>query len=148
LEIIRGGAGRSEQARIGTFYRDGLGCTVRMQNDEVDRFQLGDVHVWFVYQNTALDENDFLKAIYLELRTDNVEEMKQKILAFGVKKLDLPDPHQIFAMMSSQCPFVVKLSRKRVDEFVASGVGKRFEPRPGRIMKEWLALKDESEELD
>jgi len=43
-----------------------------------------------------LMESDFLKAIYLELKTDNTEEIKQKILDFGVKKLDVPDPHLYF----------------------------------------------------
>jgi len=44
----------------------------------------------------------------------------------------------IFAMMSSKNEFVVKLSKDRVDALVASGTGKRFEPRPGRFMKEWI----------
>jgi hypothetical protein len=70
-----------------------VGCKARVNTDEVDRFQLEDVHFCFVYQSTALDESDFLKAIYLELKTDNTEEMKQKILPFGFKKLDVPDPH-------------------------------------------------------
>jgi len=73
-----------------------VGCKARVNTDEVDRFQLDDVHFCFVYQSTALDESDFLKAIYLEIKTDNIEEMKQKILAFGVKKLDVPDPHLYF----------------------------------------------------
>jgi hypothetical protein len=68
----------------------------------VDRFQLDDVHFCFVYQSTALDESGFLKAIYLELKTDNTEEMKQKILAFGVKKLDVPDPHLYFQAPGGQ----------------------------------------------
>jgi hypothetical protein len=59
-----------------------------MKSDEVDRFQLDDVHFCFVWQSAALDKSDFLKAIYLELKADNTEEMKQKILAFGVKTLD------------------------------------------------------------
>ena len=67
-----------------------------MKSDEVDRFQLEDVHFCFVWQSTALDESDFLKATYLELKADNTEEMKQKILAFGVKKLDVPDAHLLF----------------------------------------------------
>jgi hypothetical protein len=46
----------------------------------------------------------------------------------------------IFAMMSSKNEFVVKLSKDRVDALVASGTGKRFEPRPGRFMKEWIVL--------
>ena len=73
-----------------------------MKSDEVDRFQLEDVHFCFVWQSTALDESDFLKATYLELKADNTEEMKQKILAFGVKKLDVPDAHLYFQAPGGQ----------------------------------------------
>ena len=95
-------AARSDQDRIRKFYGDVLGCKVRMKNDEVDRFQLDDVHFCFVWQSTALDESYFLKAIYLELKTDNTEEMKQKILTFGVKKVDVPDPHLYFQAPGGQ----------------------------------------------
>jgi catechol 2,3-dioxygenase-like lactoylglutathione lyase family enzyme len=95
-------AARSEQDRIRKFYCDVLGCKVRVKNDEVDRFQLDDFHFCFVWQSTALDVSDFLKAIYLELKTDNTEEMKQKILAFGVKKLDVPDAHVYFQAPGGQ----------------------------------------------
>jgi catechol 2,3-dioxygenase-like lactoylglutathione lyase family enzyme len=95
-------AARSEQDRIRKFYCDVLGCKVRVKTNEVDRFQLDDLHFCFVYQSTALDENDFLKAIHLELKTDNTEEMKQKILAFGIKKLDVPDPHLYFQAPGGQ----------------------------------------------
>ena len=47
---------------------------------------------------------------------------------------------KIFAMVSSKGSFVVKLPKKRVDALVDSGVGSRFKPRPGRVMKEWLAV--------
>jgi len=47
---------------------------------------------------------------------------------------------KIFAMVSSEDQFVVKLTKKRVDELVTSGAGKRFEPRPGKLMKEWLVV--------
>src|SRR5215472_15598902 len=95
-------AARSEQDRIRRFYCDVLGCKVRVKTDEVDRLQLDDLHFCFVWQNTALDESAFLKAIYLELQADNVEEMKQKILAFGVKKVDVPDPHLYFQAPGGQ----------------------------------------------
>ncbi len=49
---------------------------------------------------------------------------------------------KIFAMMSSGGQFVVKLPVKRVDELVAAGHGERFEPRPGRAMREWFAVLD------
>jgi catechol 2,3-dioxygenase-like lactoylglutathione lyase family enzyme len=95
-------ATRSEQDRIRRFYCEVLGCKPRVKTDEVDRFQLDDVHFCFVYQSTALDESAFLKAIWLELKTDTTEEMKQKILAFGVKKLDVPDPHLYFQAPGGQ----------------------------------------------
>jgi catechol 2,3-dioxygenase-like lactoylglutathione lyase family enzyme len=95
-------AARSAQDRIREFYCDVLGCRVRVKTDEVDRFQLDDVHFCFVYQSAALDESDFLKAIYLELKTDDTEAMKQKILDFGVKKVDVPDPHLYFQAPGGQ----------------------------------------------
>jgi len=51
---------------------------------------------------------------------------------------------KIFAMISSQDAFVVKLPKSRVDELVQAGLGTRFEPGPGRVMKEWLAMTRES----
>jgi hypothetical protein len=47
---------------------------------------------------------------------------------------------KIFAMMTPDAEFVVKIPKARGDELVNQGVGERFEPGPGRIMKEWLAL--------
>lgn len=47
----------------------------------------------------------------------------------------------IFAMLSSQGAFVVKLPRRRVDELTSTGDGDRFDPGHGRLMKEWLALR-------
>ena len=95
-------AARSEQDRIRKFYCDVLGCKVRVKTEEVDRFQLDDLHFCFVYQSTALDESNFLKTTWLELKADNTEEMKQKILAFGVKKLDVPDAHLYFQAPGGQ----------------------------------------------
>lgn len=95
-------AARSEQERIRKFYGDVLGCKVRVRNDELDRYQLHDFHFCFIWQSTAADESHFLKAIYLELKTDNTEEMKRKILAFGVKKLEVPDAHLYFQAPGGQ----------------------------------------------
>lgn len=47
---------------------------------------------------------------------------------------------KIFAMVSAADEFVVKLPRARVEELEASGMGKKFDPGHGRLMKEWLAL--------
>lgn len=49
--------------------------------------------------------------------------------------------------MSSRQEFVVKLPRARVDELIAAGEGKRFDPGHGRLMKEWLAVDPASRKL-
>lgn len=103
-------AARSERGRIRRFYCDVLGCNANVRSDEVDRFQLADVHIIFVYQDTALDESSFLQAMYLELKTDDTDEMRRKILAFGVKKIDLPDPHLYFQAPGGQVFRLVGIS--------------------------------------
>jgi hypothetical protein len=50
----------------------------------------------------ALSDDDFLKAIFLELKADDVEEMRQNIVAFGVKVLEVPDPHLYFQAPGGQ----------------------------------------------
>ena len=47
-------------------------------------------------------------------------------------------------MISSQGRFVVKLPAKRVDALIESGDGTRYDPGPGRLMREWLCLEPSS----
>lgn len=56
---------------------------------------------------------------------------------FGASALQLDG--KIFAMLSKG-KLVVKLPRQRVDVLVAEGLGQRFDPGHGRLMKEWFAL--------
>jgi hypothetical protein len=95
-------AARAERERIRGFYRDVLGCVVRARSDAVDRVQLGDMHFCFVWQDSALAPDDFLRAAFLELKTDRIEETARRILAFGVRKLDVPDPHLYFQAPGGQ----------------------------------------------
>ena len=46
---------------------------------------------------------------------------------------------KIFAMLVRGA-LVVKLPKGRVDELVGSGIGARFDPGQGRLMKEWLVV--------
>ncbi|RAK58837.1 VOC family protein [Phenylobacterium hankyongense] len=95
-------ASRAEQDRIRRFYRDVLGAAARIETNEVDRWQLADVHFCFVWQDTALDPSHFLKAIYLELATDDVDAMRRKIVESGVKVIEIPDPHLYFQAPGGQ----------------------------------------------
>jgi hypothetical protein len=95
-------APRSEQNQIRSFYGNVLGAASRIETNDVDRWQLGDVHFCFVWQDTALDPSHFLKAIYLELATDDVEEVRRKIVESRVKVIDIPDPHLYFQAPGGQ----------------------------------------------
>lgn len=54
--------------------------------------------------------------------------------AFGLKVRG-----RIFAMLP-RGRFVVKLPRARVDDLVARGIGRHFDPGHGRPMKEWIEI--------
>ena len=96
---------RAEKDRIREFYRDVLGCRITREGDQKDDFLMGDnFYIAFLYEDegVALVESGFLKAIYLELKADNVEEMRQNIVAFGVKVIEVPDPHLYFQAPGGQ----------------------------------------------
>jgi len=69
----------------------------------------------------------------------NPEVTRSKKKGFGSSALWTNG--KIFVTLSSRGEFVVRLPKTRVDEFVNSGSGKRWDPRgDGRLMKEWLAM--------
>ena len=63
-----------------------------------------DFYIAVLYEDdgVALDERVFLKATYLELKADNVEEMREKIVDFGVTVLEMQDPHLYFQAPGGQ----------------------------------------------
>lgn len=109
---------RDERDKIRTFYRDVLGCKLVREFDDKDDFRVGDgFYIAFLYASgrgveadkgvpyaaeDALSDDDFLKAIFLELRTEDVEEMRRRIVASGVKVLDVPDVHLYFQAPGGQ----------------------------------------------
>jgi hypothetical protein len=75
------------------------------EGDQKDDFRMGDnFYIAFLYEDedAVLDESGFSQAIYLELKADNVEEMRREIVAFGVRVLDVPDPHLYFQAPGGQ----------------------------------------------
>jgi catechol 2,3-dioxygenase-like lactoylglutathione lyase family enzyme len=125
---------RTERDRIRSFYRDVLGGEITREGEQKDDVRLGDgFYIAFLYEDkgVALDESGFMKAIYLELKTDNVEEMRQKIVAFGVKVLDVPDPHLYFQAPGGQVLRLVgideDLSKYEGTEHGEQFVGQAFE---------------------
>ena len=96
---------RAEQGRIREFYRDVLGCEIIRETDLKDDFRLGGsfyIGVLYESEGVALDESGFSKATSLERRPIMFEEMREKIVAFGVRVLDMQDPHLDFQAPGGQ----------------------------------------------
>ena len=84
-----------------------LGGSITRSDPERDFIRLGDdFFIGFLYGDVP-DESEFLRsfrAIWLELKSDNVEEMRRRILQSGlVMELDIPDPHLYFQAPGGQC---------------------------------------------
>jgi len=65
----------------------------------------GDFYVVFLYGDVP-DASEFLRtarSVWLEIKSDNVEELTRRILDFGVRKLEIPDPHLYFQAPGGQC---------------------------------------------
>jgi catechol 2,3-dioxygenase-like lactoylglutathione lyase family enzyme len=116
---------RKERDRIRKFYCDVLGCKITSEEDEKDLLRMGDnFYIAFLYWDDA-DESEFLrtgKSVWLEIKSDNVEEMGRKILDFGVRKLDIPDPHLYFQAPGGQ---VLRLVGINEDLSFYEGIGER-----------------------
>ena len=97
---------RKDRDNIRKFYCDILGGKIMKEEDERDFLKLGENFIGLLYGDVA-DESEFLRtarSMWLELKSDNVDEMSQKILESGlVRKLDIPDPHLYFQGPGGQC---------------------------------------------
>ena len=97
---------RHDRDSIRKFYCDVLGGTITKAEDERDFLRLGDdFYIGFLYGDVP-DESQFLRtarSVWLEIKSDNVEEMTRTILDFGVRKLEVPDPHLYFQAPGGQC---------------------------------------------
>jgi hypothetical protein len=95
-----------DRARICGFYRDVLGGQITKAEADRDFIRLGgDFYVVFLYGDVP-DASEFLRtarSVWLEIKSDNVEELSRKILDFGVRKLEMPDPHLYFQAPGGQC---------------------------------------------
>jgi hypothetical protein len=97
---------RKDRDSIHSFYCNVLGGTITRAEEERDIIRLGEnSYLVFLYGDVP-DESEFLRtarAMWLELKSDNVEAMTRKILGSGVRKLDVPDPHLYFQAPGGQC---------------------------------------------
>ena len=98
---------RHDRDSIRKFYCDVLGGKVMKADPERDFIRLGDdFFIGFLYGDVP-DETEFLRsfrAIWLELKSDNVDETSRRILESGLaRKLEIPDPHLYFQAPGGQC---------------------------------------------
>jgi hypothetical protein len=97
---------QNDRDSIRRFYCDVLGGTLTRAEEERDFIRLGaDFFIAFLYGDVP-DVSEFLRtarSVWLEIKSDNVEELRRKILEFGVRKLDVPDPHLYFQAPGGQC---------------------------------------------
>jgi hypothetical protein len=98
---------RQDRDSIRKFYCDVLGGKMMKVDPERDFVRLGDdFYIGFLYGDVP-DESEFLRSArstWLEIKSDNVEEMRLKILESGlVRKLEVPDPHLYFQAPGGQC---------------------------------------------
>jgi len=122
---------RTERDRIRKFYCDVLGCKITSEEDQKDLLRMGDnFYMAFLYGDHA-DESEFLrtgKSVFLEIKSDNVEELRRRILDFGVRKLEVPDPHLYF-----QAPGGQVLRLVGINEDLSHYEGKGEGPNVGKI---------------
>jgi len=103
---------RQDRDSIRRFYGDVLGGKIVKEDTEKDILRLEEeFYILFRYGDVP-DESEFLRsprALWLQIKSANVEEMTRKILDFGIRKIDLPSglpesvPYNYFQAPGGQC---------------------------------------------
>lgn len=97
---------RQERDNIRRFYCDVLGGKIMKAEAERDFIRLGEgFYIAFLYGDVA-DEAERLRSgrsVWLEIKSDNVQETARRILESGVRRLQMPDPHLYFQAPGGQC---------------------------------------------
>lgn len=98
---------RQDRDRIRKFYCDVLDGKITKAQDERDFIRLGEnFYIAFLYGDVP-DASDFsrtARAVWLEIKSGDVDEMRRRILESGlVRKLEIPDPHLYFQAPGGQC---------------------------------------------
>lgn len=81
----------SAQELLQKFFRTVLGCEITKKEEGYDIIHLDGGNMGVMYRDNALSEEDFMKATWMELTTEDPEKLKQKILDFGIKEIEYYD---------------------------------------------------------
>jgi hypothetical protein len=130
---------RTDRDSIRRFYCDVLGGNIMKADPERDFVRLGEnFYIAFLYGDVT-DESKFLRssrAIWLEIKSDNVEELSQKIVESGlVRQLEVPDPHLYFQAPGGQCIRLVGIDED-LSFYEGAGEGPDVAKVKEAIMKE------------
>jgi len=98
---------RQDRDKIQKFYGGVLGGRITKEEPDRDFICLGDdFHIVFLYGDVS-DESEFLRsfrAIWLELKSENVEEIRQRVIDSGLARiLEIPNPYFHFQAPGGQC---------------------------------------------
>jgi len=124
---------------IRNFYCDILGGIITKEESDRDFLSLGeDFYIVFLYGDVP-DESEFLRtarSVWLEIKSDNVEEMSRNILGSGlVRKLEIPDPHLYIQAPGGQCLRLVGIDED-LSFYEGSGAGSDVEKIKEALKKE------------
>ncbi len=103
---------RRDRDSIRRFYCEVLGGKIVKEDNEKDILRLEENFYMLFRYDDVRDESEFLRSprsLWLQIKSDNVEEMTRKILDFGATKIDLPSglpetvPYLYFQAPGGQC---------------------------------------------
>ena len=87
----------AERDRVRKFYQEILGCPATRESERIDIFRLGTTFfLGVVYSEHASTAAEARKAIWLDLRTDQPEALKAKILQFGIQEIEFWDKERFY----------------------------------------------------
>jgi len=130
---------QQDRDNIRKFYCNVLGGKITKEESDRDFLRLGEnFYIVFLYGDVS-DESEFLRtarSVWLEIKSDNVEEMSRKILESGlVRKLELPDPHLYFQAPGGQCLRLVGIDED-LSFYEGAGAGTDVAKVKGALKKE------------
>jgi catechol 2,3-dioxygenase-like lactoylglutathione lyase family enzyme len=92
---------KGERERARRFYADVLGCRAMdaPPYPDLDLYEFDDgtvVGLFFLGGEAVLSAQDSEKAVWLEIKTSEPENLQRKLEAFGVKKVEFPDSSRFY----------------------------------------------------
>lgn len=83
--------------KIRSFYTSILQCELIKTYESVDvvRFP-GDFYLGISFRQDSLTDDEFLRATWLEIKTDDPSALKERVLGFGVKEIEYWDKEHFY----------------------------------------------------